>query len=454
MAIIPNPQFPITPPIAEETEKYRIALFQGGLGDLLDHRRSDLYDTVKKIIRYSRKDTSPYIFDNNDFDLLGLINMSHFDTETMTFEDGKDTYYVYNDEGTYSVSKQMTHKDYFETQIRSIYEKAKSNPTKTFLVRTYLNRSFATKSIYDSIENQKKKLIYIIDAFMQYADVEIYLVGHSQGGLVNMEAAIERSNDVARLISISTPYASVDYANFYYFYLLVNELINNAKYILFKEGAYALPDFRLCVEKLASSEYFDGLKQRWNNLDSHPKLTVITGTAGRICSTASSGELFSYSPEQCESEAFDGIVKLRDQKDITYANFINLIDKSIPCYEVWENAAKGCVTSTNCTGLCTGACSLDTLSIGELVFETIKSKIENLLGDEDALIEVQGKFKEFAEIPIINTIYAGIEPENPNYQCREGYEDYYRVASSQYNHSHIRYTDELIELLFDLLTEY
>lgn len=96
----------------------------------------------------------------------------------------------------------------FETLIGKIVQEAKANAGKTILVATHLGQIFNTKCNLDSIENQAKKLIYIVDEFSKYAGVSLSLVGHSQGGLVNLETGIARCDKIKNLISISTPYGS------------------------------------------------------------------------------------------------------------------------------------------------------------------------------------------------------------------------------------------------------
>ena len=201
------------------------------------------------------------------------------------------------------------------------------------------------------------------------------------------------------------------------------------------------------MEVLASANYYTNLKNKWNALSPRPTLTVITGTAGRICEAVVPN---SYTPEECEGAAFDGLVMLTDQKDISYATKINLVDTNVPCYDVWNKAWLNCVTSSNCANICSGNCSLETHSIAKLLLDYLKATVEELLSFE---ICSQEKFDIFVNNPLTKAIEAGLR-SNDDFNCPSGYENYYRIASSPYNHYHIMYNDETIELLFNLLTAY
>lgn len=426
MPIIEN--FPIIHP-GNGDVKYRIVLFQGGLGDQSIDGRTYFSETVRKIISRSTDDYSPKIINNYLDSSTEFIDMSDFYVSNKCFRDDNK-------------------KRLFDLKISNIYNLAKDNPSKTLLVRTFLNMIYDSNIYYDSIENQKTKLIYIIDALKQYENVEIFLVGHSQGGLVNLEAAIERNEDIDRMISISTPYAPVDYAYFYSMSLIGNELLEYGKYLLaIENNAVLLTKKRQCVEVLASADYYTNLKNKWNALSPRPKLTVITGTAGRICEAAVPN---SYTPEECEGAAFDGLVMLTDQKDISYATKINLVDTNVPCYDVWNKAWLNCVTSTNCADTCSGNCTLETHSITKLFFDYLGAAVEELISVERWSEE---EFNVFTNNPLFRVIQEGLN-SNINFNCPDGYEDYYRIALNPYNHKHIMYNDETIELLFNLLTAY
>lgn len=403
----------------------RIVLFQNGLGVNLSN---GFAQTIKNIINYSKKDASPLIIDNTSEYLTNSINMSAFNPENGAFATTGD-------------------QNLFNSKISRIYELANNNLGKAILVETYLANIFGTSIGYDSIENQKIRLIKIIDALHAKGNVEIFLVGHSQGGLVNLEAAIDRGSKITRMISICTPYAPVDFARVYYFLLMVLSPVLSAD----KDREY-----KKRVEALASEEYYTQLKRKWASLSPKPALTVITGAAGTFSSTTDS--------DKCEENAFDILVKVDEQKNIDYASFINLIDKGSPCYDIWKNSSLGCVNSTTCSGKCNSSCKLEKVGVVETFIDLIKSVVEaskaykslvDDISDEKDENEINATIHNYLydNFPIYKAIYLGMANGDIS-DCPSGYEQYYRIAACQYNHDHIRYNDETTKALFNQLTVY
>lgn len=395
----------------------RIVLFQNDLGTTLDN---GFNKTIKNIINYSKKDASPLIVDNTSESLTINIDMSSFNPSNGTFATTAD-------------------QNLFNSKISRIYELANEKLPKVLLVETYLANIFGTSIGYDSIENQKIRLIKIIDALHAKGNVEIFLVGHSQGGLVNLEAAIDRSSKISRMVSISTPYAPVDFARVDYFF---KALILGLKSPLFSTEEER--QYKNRLETLSSDEYYTQLKTKWANLSPKPTLTVITGAAG----TFSNEE----NPDKCEENAFDALVKVDEQKSINYASFINFIDEKSPCYDEWKSRALGCINSYTCDGKCNSSCKLVKVSVGEAIVDVIKSAVElcvekissNNVNSEDPLADYP---------PILRAIAWGLANADIS-NCPAGYEKYYRVAACPYNHHHIRYADKTTQALFKQLTAY
>lgn len=179
------------------------------------------------------------------------VNMQDFDSVSGHFSDPND-------------------EDVFDQTTELLVNTALANPNKTIHARIYINIDPYGQR-YDIIENQKTKLVYLIDRIKSLSNsVRIVLIGHSQGGLVNLEAAIARPYQIERLISLSTPYAPVYVAKLFE---QINEIrvIFNGVFEILNGGPYDLsPYSSICVSTLASETYFNDLKGRWNALPYGP----------------------------------------------------------------------------------------------------------------------------------------------------------------------------------------
>lgn len=185
-----------------------------------------------------------------------VIDMSWFNTKENCFYGKNDCYYTKSDKAQLN----------FQTLIANIVTFAKQNEGKTIMVSTNLNRGFKTNYNLDSIHNQKIKLIYIIDEIKKYPNIELNLVGHSQGGLINLEAAIDRNTKINKIISISTPYSPVYLGEKLIFLDFFFKLGGQSAYLLFLDTPEEVEAYKTSVKTLCSSEYFSNLKSRWNDL--------------------------------------------------------------------------------------------------------------------------------------------------------------------------------------------
>ncbi len=185
-----------------------------------------------------------------------VIDMSWFNTKENCFYGKNDGYYTKSDKAQLN----------FQTLIANIVTFAKQNEGKTIMVSTNLNRGFKTNYNLDSIHNQKIKLIYIIDEIKKYPNIELNLVGHSQGGLINLEAAIDRNTKINKIISISTPYSPVYLGEKLIFLDFFFKLGGQSAYLLFLDTPEEVEAYKTSVKTLCSSEYFSNLKSRWNDL--------------------------------------------------------------------------------------------------------------------------------------------------------------------------------------------
>lgn len=400
------------------SNKYKITLFQVGLDDA----SSALDDTMKLMCKASSK-----------FIKYGsCIDMSIFDPELKSF--------YRKSNGNYDKSTEAINK--FKILIANIVAYAKQLNGKTILVGTNLNRGFNTNHNLDSIENQKIKLIYIIDEFKKYPNVELNLVGHSQGGLVNLEAAIERNTKINKVVSISTPYSPVYLGEKLIFLDFFFKLGGKTAYESFCDKTENIPAYKSSVEVLCSKSYYNNLKSCWNNLSIRPKLNVITGTAGHIYSVipgVTAGPM--YSPGVISKSSFDGLVKFSEQTKIEHANFIHLADSTLPCYNEKTFAQETCYCQSGNYFSCKRKCSLGSISFSGTVIDVLFELIDNALNKKN--------IDELENCKVVRAIEAGLDGKTD--KVPDGYEEYYKIYSSEYNHKFIRYNKKTISHLLALL---
>ncbi len=400
------------------TKKYKITLFQVGLSD----GYSGFYNTMN-LLSYSSTNFIRY---------NSVIDMSWFNTEKNCFYGKNDGYY------TKSEKAQLG----FQTLIVNIVTFAKQNEGKTIMVSTNLNRGFKTNYNLDSIHNQKIKLIYIIDEIKKYPNVELNLVGHSQGGLVNLEAAIDRNTKINKIISISTPYSPVYLGEKLIFLDFFFKLGGQSAYMLFLDTPEEVEAYKASVKTLCSSEYFSNLKCRWNGLSSRPELIVITGTAGHLYNVrtnVSSDPMLSYNT--ITKQPFDGLVKFSEQTNIEHAKFIHLVDKNVPCYNEKKYADSICYYQEGFIRTCKDKCTLSSISFTNAVVDALFNLIDIIIKKDE--------IDDFSDCDVVKSIYAGLKRQIDN--VPSGYEDYFNIYSNDYNHKYLRYNKETIAHLIALL---
>lgn len=167
------------------------------------------------------------------------------------------------------------------------------------------------------------------------------------------------------MISICTPYAPVCLAETIVFLNFMYSLFSDScLYSEFVNDDRNIPAYKSCVEKLSSSAYFDDLKARWDALSTRPKLTVITGTSGHLIKVIPGIAVEGYySPDTIYKEPFDGLVTVEEQTAISHANFIHLVNNTIPCYTERKYAQSICSTQVGATVTCKNSCPLSSISI-------------------------------------------------------------------------------------------
>ncbi len=411
-----------------QKNKFTIVLFQAGLGD----NETDFIQTINKLTNGFL--TTIAYKDINKSTEDSFIDMSKFNCENNTF-------YGLDINGYLGKSASLMND--FRKQIANLVDTSKRYANKSVLVRTSLGKGVNFNDVYDSIENQRKKLLFIIDSIKSYdIGINIILVGHSQGGLVNLEAAIERPNSIYKLVSISTPYSPVSLANNL---VILNFLAKPFKINVYKEMVSdegASQRFKSCVEKLNSGKYFSNLKDKWNKLNSRPELIVIAGVSGHLSSVTTSVDYFTERDiVTITKKSFDGLVSIAEQTDIKNATFYKLSDRSLPCYGQKNSYADSiCYISDGYSFSCNKKCLLSSFS---LVSTELSILFDNLWD-----IIFKGKNFDVFNHPIVADIYNGRFRLNINDTKNQ---KYYDVYASDYSHMWLRYCNETIGILLSAM---
>lgn len=395
--------------VSHSTNTAKIALFQAGLSQ----NESFFVDTINMLVNSSNK-MKKFVGSGN---IPSYIDMSRYNPSDNQFHN--------SGAGPNLIDQNQK----FLDTIEAIVNMAVTNPLKVILVRTNLTRKYDDYyNQADSILNQKSKLLKIISEISKTSNIDIFLVGHSQGGLVNLEAATECPNSIKKLISISTPYSPVYLANTMLLVEHISGIVGESIFQLFATVNHK-DDYRDSIQILGSNNYFNSLKQRWNGLTDRPQLHVITGI---------SGLLMIYSGLFCQYFPFDGLVRLSEQRSISNASFYDLKSSNLPCANSNGYLVNPCNTLTNDGNTCTkkSNCNLTSLNIGA----TLLSMLADYNESNDT---------ENPHINAIDACLAGLEDDQSS--CPSGYENYYNIFNSIYSHGRIVISQETIAILLVLL---
>lgn len=411
------------------TSKKTIVLFQGGLGDT----GGGFQETINRLSNRSSK-----MIDSNV-----LIDMKSFKVERNEFY-GLDT--------SGYLTKQSSLSMEFNQKIADIITLANNNTNKSILVRTSLSESIGYISKgkidylgFDSIKNQAKKLVYIINAIKNAdSSVRIILVGHSQGGLVNLDAATQVPYKIEKMVSISTPYSPVYMAKKLMHINFLASLIKMDVYSMIESDSRMAKRYQTSVEDLGNSEFFDDVKKRWNNLSNRPSLFVVAGVSGHL-STYTPG--FSdplsgfYNPDTIAKYSFDGLVSASEQTAIDYASIVGLSDPNLGCYNNKEFLKSPCYFQQGFYMSCKRGCSLSSFNLNNtlllLGIDALKKTIDGWIKDT----KYDFRLNDF---DIIQDIYNGVSGD-PISNTKN--QNYYNVYKSDYSHQNLRYCDETIGFL-------
>ncbi len=399
------------------TKKPTVVLYQGGLAD----EGYGFIGTVNKVVNKNTNKHVAYSDANKSSDDT-MIDMSNFDVQTNCF-------YGLDNNGYYGKSAILMSE--FRNQIANIVTLLKDT-NKTVHVRTRLSFVLGTKDPFDTIDNQKKKLIFIIDALKAYQmEIEVVLIGHSQGGLVNLATAVERSSSISRMISISTPYSPVGIAKELMNIAFLGSLIGKNIYTMLQEDKQTAARYKASVENLASNTFFKAVKDKWNKLTNRPSLTVIAGVSGHLRTTVSYFDGTSSTMKQ----SFDGLVNIEEQLSINFAEKISLSDKNLPCYAANDYSKPVCYMQDGFYMSCKKNCTLSSFSMTDTLLNVGMKALWDWLN---------GKNIDFMKYPVVVSIFDGVSRKNLEYSQ---YRNYYNIYASDYSHQFIRYCDETIALI-------
>lgn len=403
-------------------KRKKIALFVGGLGS----DGNFFNQTIQKL--NSKAPTLTKVYSE-------IIDMSDFSVTNKQF--------VGVSSGSLFPSSKAL--EAFNLKIAEVVNLANSNTNTTIMVKTKLdfrpdsvaNGKIVYKS-YESIDNQSIKLIKIIESIKQLDNsIEIILVGHSQGGLVNLKTATEIPNKIKKVVSISTPYSAVTTAYLLRAVEFIANIFKESVYPYFSAGDYDEYDKR--VKTLSDSKYLTELKTKWNKLSKRPELTVIAGISAHLMT--SEYFVFILPFEINHRYPFDGLVMGREQVDIDHCDLHVLHNPGVECYEKSDGFTHSCcsqfglINNHNCN------CALPCLDISSALIKFSLSALESKIKQGNVNLE---------ELPVIKAFVEGINGETCS---NENYRQYYEVIGANYSHKNIVIQNDTIGLILGVFTK-
>ena len=397
--------------INDYNSRLKVVLFCGGLANDGDFFKKSI-DIMKE------KSSSVVVFDNN-------INMKYYDAE-------KDDFIGISSGSLMPTSEAVIE---FNRVVAEIVDLCERNPNFSVMVKTKLDEwIFGIENgeikfrEFDSIEHQSGKLVKIIKAIKNInSEIEIILVGHSQGGLVNLKVATIIPSYIKKIVSISTPYSPVKVAKIITVAQLFFNLIKKgyiAKDILdVEEKIYDDIDYHnytLRINELANFRFFNSLKKAWNSLTYRPSLTAIIGI---------SSHLLEVKPVNATVVKFlipfDGLVCAGEQADITNANLYILHDENREHYLPTNDSFN---------------------SIARIILKPFKNYHINL-----PIIDYKNDFVKGLFTKKLSSLSETIsEAINDKPISNTDYKNYYDMVSNRYSHKNIINQDETIGILLSI----
>jgi len=400
--------------------RYKIALFVAGLsydGNFFSKQINKLIENDgSNLIKYDE-----------------MIDMSNYSVTQSNFIGASKGSFTSN---TKAISK-------FSTTVAQIINLSKNNSNKTILIKTKLDKrpykadgNTIIYKNYDSIENQSIKLKVIIENIKSIdSSIEIILIGHSQGGLVNLNTSIKIPNKISKIISISTPYSPVTTA-----YLLrgvnyVATMFNKNTYMMFDKKDY--DEYENRVKELSDSTFYTNLKNKRNDLTNRPSLHVIVGISAHFMT---SEYLYFLVPFEVNHRyPFDGLVMGREQVDIENCELYVLHNKGVECYEKSDNFTHSCCTQFGLINDHICKCDLPCFDFSSAIFKSALSLLEEQI--------TNGKI-DLNQIPIVKSICQAASEE----ECSdETYRQYYDIIAGNFSHKNIILQNETIGIILGVL---
>ena len=327
--------------------------------------------------------------------------------------------------------------NYFNSNMELLNNLCSSNQDKTIHLKVELARGVSFNDLFDSFKNQVKKLIFLIEEIKyRIKDINIFLIGHSQGGLVNLSVASKIPLLIKEVISISTPYKDVLMAK--------NLLVMDLGLKLFSKGVFFEKDlagtirFQKAVGLLGSKLFFFFLKRKWYKTKHKPKLHVICGTSAiylttsvAVVKTNTHNKFFKKKLIPIYNKyPYDGLVLTSEQNAIKCQNIHNFIDPNIPCIGQKSFLNKKC---SNSLSACNDICSLPKMHGVNTTIELAKDVF---------------KGKDIYSLDLIKSMYEGVD-QKPLTNLK--YENYYNIFNNNYSHANIPHSDDVVALIHKIL---
>lgn len=303
-------------------------------------------------------------------------------------------------------------KEMIGQQLEALAKLIKSKPHKNYHLATRLGGPEGIQPVALQIERVK----YIVDFFKVTCRFTnpIILVGHSQGGLVNLGVSLDYPEKISRLISISTPYKPNG---------LAKEFLQFVPPVMFKAAikkyATAFKEKPLLyvrgVNYLKSRKAYQERLTRWNALQGKIPLHIIANVAGKRVIYA-----IGFIPRNIQPT--DGLVTHLEQTSFPSTTTDLFIDQEIGCIlDNTEQYKKGCLK-------CTRVCPYSSFALRDLLLQLGRQIVRNKNGLNDLL--------HMGEHVIKN------EPNSEG-----NYDELYRIFIHPYSHAQIRFYPGVIQLI-------
>lgn len=320
----------------------------------------------------------------------------------------------------------------FNNIISGIASFAKEHPDHNILIRTRLSG----ENKADSIQNQKEKLALIVRRLHAVIDGRpIVLVGHSQGGLVNMETALICPNYIDKIISLNTPFSVNNIGKTFFPIATFCHRFGIPLNVGFDTLDFRDDDVYHALSTLVNFVYFADLKKRWESATNKPTAIALAGLAGVLTDKANEWD-----------STFDGLVMVSDFQHIKVDKIHFFMEEYPPCPDGWPKEWFWDKDYTKKCTWCREKCVFPKMSFVNTLGEVADEILDAVINDGINSL-INGTKYEFKEIEIVKAINAGL-----NKQAYSGPEQtVYKIYSSKYNHLHVQTNTEILTFLSGLL---